>query len=48
MCLLFVVEKEKHFPYMMVGRSIFLDFNRNPYERCFYLLLSKDNQVIND
>nr|YP_009132897.1 NADH dehydrogenase subunit 2 [Quercus spinosa]AKA67024.1 NADH dehydrogenase subunit 2 [Quercus spinosa] len=32
----------------MAGRSIFLGFNRTPYERCFYLLLSKDNQVIND
>lgn len=26
----------------------FLGFNRTPYERCFYLLLSKNNQVIND
>ncbi|KAL4274291.1 hypothetical protein AHAS_AhasUnG0007700 [Arachis hypogaea] len=32
----------------MAGRPIFLGFNRTPYERCFYLLLSKNNQVIND
>ncbi|CAL9120666.1 unnamed protein product [Musa textilis] len=32
----------------MVGRPIFLGFNRTPYERCFYLLLSKNNQVINN
>lgn len=32
----------------MAGRPIFLGFNRTPYKRCFYLLLSKNNQVIND
>ncbi|RYR47793.1 hypothetical protein Ahy_A07g033759 [Arachis hypogaea] len=32
----------------MAGRPIFLGFNRTPYERCFYLLLSKNNQVINE
>uniref|UniRef100_A0A8S0YB46 NADH-plastoquinone oxidoreductase subunit 2 n=1 Tax=Spirodela intermedia TaxID=51605 RepID=A0A8S0YB46_SPIIN len=32
----------------MAGRPLFLGFNRTPYERCFYLLLSKNNQVIND
>ncbi|RWR98137.1 NADH-plastoquinone oxidoreductase subunit 2 chloroplast [Cinnamomum micranthum f. kanehirae] len=32
----------------LAGRPIFLGFNRTPYERCFYLLLSKNNQVIND
>nr|VDD65928.1 unnamed protein product [Brassica oleracea] len=32
----------------MAGRPIFLGFNRTPYERSFYLLLSKNNQVIND
>nr|UXX50130.1 NADH-plastoquinone oxidoreductase subunit 2 [Champereia manillana var. longistaminea]UXX50139.1 NADH-plastoquinone oxidoreductase subunit 2 [Champereia manillana var. longistaminea] len=32
----------------MAGRPIFLGFNRTLYERCFYLLLSKNNQVIND
>ena len=31
----------------MAGRPIFLGFNRTPYKRCFYLLLSKNNQVIN-
>ena len=38
-------------PYILVwmeGMPIFLGFNRTPYERCFHLLLSKDNQVIND
>jgi len=29
----------------MAGRSIFLGFNRSPYQRFFYLLLSKYNQV---
>uniref|UniRef100_A0A8R7UBS8 NADH:quinone oxidoreductase/Mrp antiporter transmembrane domain-containing protein n=1 Tax=Triticum urartu TaxID=4572 RepID=A0A8R7UBS8_TRIUA len=32
----------------MASRPIFLGFNRTPYERSFYLLLSKNNQVIND
>nr|YP_010039931.1 NADH-plastoquinone oxidoreductase subunit 2 [Mucuna pruriens]QOY46406.1 NADH-plastoquinone oxidoreductase subunit 2 [Mucuna pruriens] len=32
----------------MAGRLIFLSFNRTPYECCFYLLLFKNNQVIND
>ncbi|KAL7126458.1 hypothetical protein ABFS83_14G189100 [Erythranthe nasuta] len=32
----------------MAGRPIFLGFNRTPYKRSFYLLLSKNNQVIND
>ena len=32
----------------MAGRPIFLGFDRTPYERSFYLLLSKNNQVIND
>ena len=32
----------------MAGRPIFLGFHRTPYKRCFYLLLSKNNQVIND
>ncbi|RZC50864.1 hypothetical protein C5167_019304 [Papaver somniferum] len=32
----------------LAGRPIFLGFNRTSYERCFYLLLSKNNQVIND
>ena len=32
----------------MAGRPIFIGFNRTPYKRCFYLLLSKNNQVIND
>ncbi|KVH98415.1 hypothetical protein Ccrd_023343 [Cynara cardunculus var. scolymus] len=37
--------------YVMVwmpGRLIFLGFNRTPYKHCFYLLLFKNNQVIND
>ncbi|KAH0455894.1 hypothetical protein IEQ34_015926 [Dendrobium chrysotoxum] len=32
----------------MEGMLIFLDFDRTPYECCLYLLLSKNNQVIND
>ncbi|PPD67179.1 hypothetical protein GOBAR_DD35944 [Gossypium barbadense] len=28
-----------------LARPLFLGFNRNPYERCFYLLLSKNNQI---
>jgi hypothetical protein len=32
----------------MASRPIFLSFNRTPYEHSFYLLLSKNNQVIND
>nr|QOW06939.1 NADH dehydrogenase subunit 2 [Daphne genkwa] len=32
----------------MAGRPLFLGFNRTPYERCFYLLLFKNNQVIYD
>ncbi|KAE9584778.1 putative NADH:ubiquinone reductase (H(+)-translocating) [Lupinus albus] len=31
-----------------IGKPIFIGFNRTPYERCFYLQLSKNNQVIND
>jgi NAD(P)H-quinone oxidoreductase subunit 2 len=32
----------------MASKPIFLSFNRTPYENSFYLLLSKNNQVIND
>ena len=32
----------------MAGWPIFLSFNRTPYKRFFYILLSKNNQVIND
>ncbi|KAF8733922.1 hypothetical protein HU200_014779 [Digitaria exilis] len=32
----------------MASGPIFLGFNRTPYEHSFYLLLSKNNQVIND
>nr|VDD65607.1 unnamed protein product [Brassica oleracea] len=30
------------------GQAYIFGFNRTPYERSFYLLLSKNNQVIND
>ena len=32
----------------MASRHIFLGLNRTLYERSFYLLLSKNNQIIND
>lgn len=30
----------------MTGKYVFLSFNRTPYDRYFYLLLSQNNQVI--
>lgn len=32
----------------IASRPIFLGFNRTPYDCCFYLLLSKNNQVVSE
>ncbi|KAL5644841.1 hypothetical protein ACJX0J_003212 [Zea mays] len=40
-----IIELLLALPSSTSSRPIFLGFNRTPYERSFYLLLSKNNQI---